>query len=813
MKDLSIKRLKNTSFVNLYSDFILNRNMCSDKYIKILSLATIFLNSKDQYIKRLGYRMIIIYSNQTNDYRPLYEIAINLGIIPIAKFIQTLDKYSFNKTLFTELNLSFFELYNRNNVYYSEEQKELIDFYNNKKDSTISIIAPTSYGKTDLILSTLNECKHRNICIITPTKSLLAQTKMRIINSNISWINKIITHPEMYNGNEDNIVAVLTQERLLRLLKSDSELSFDYVIIDEAHGLLNGDERSVLLASVLIILEKRNKDIIFKFLTPFLCDSDNLKIRNTSFEIDTFKVSEYVKTERLYIYDIRDKISFCTYEQFLDDFYEIEIKSGIMDDIDFIKIYGADKNLVYLNKPTDVEGFGLRISNRLSELISNKIEKACKDIAEYIHPEYNLISCLKKGIIYHHGAVPEPIRIYIEKLYSELDEIKYVITNCTLLEGVNLPAEKMFILDNKKGKGNLSPSNLKNLIGRVCRFNEIFNTKNKNLIKLEPCIYFVVGQYYAVNANVRNFLRNCMKIDKEVRDKPANVLLTNTNIDRENNLKLKSAEEFIENYEKGIIENYDNRYVSTFIGKVCFLNNIKEINIFDKEEEIQNSLNKCYKENIFIDNTEELFNILEWLFLRNVEDNERNQNLLRFKYIETRNFYKMFLDWRIESAPYSKMISYFVNYWNKISVEGKDTLVYMGRWGEESREGVKKLWTNIKYKSNSEKINLAVVRIKDEQDFLDNTIIKYVEVLHDIGLIDEVLYLKIKYGTDDKRKIILVKNGISLGLSNLLIDKYIKYVKVDLVKDTVILQRELIDRMFNNQENEIMISEANYFIK
>lgn len=173
----------------------------------------------------------------------------------------------------------------------------------------------------------------------------------------------------------------------------------------------------------------------------------------------------------------------------------------------------------------------------------------------------------------------------------------------------------------------------------------------------------------------------------------------------------------------------------------------------------------------------------------------------------------MFLDWRIESAPYSKMISYFVNYWNKISVEGKDTLVYMGRWGEESREGVKKLWTNIKYKSNSEKINLAVVRIKDEQDFLDNTIIKYVEVLHDIGLIDEVLYLKIKYGTDDKRKIILVKNGISLGLSNLLIDKYIKYVKVDLVKDTVILQRELIDRMFNNQENEIMISEANYFIK
>lgn len=813
MKDLSIKRLKNTSFVKLYRDFILNKNMCSDKYIKILALATLFLNSNDEYIKRLGYRMIIIYSNQTNDYKPLYEIAINLGIIPIAQFIQKLEKYSFNKTLFTELNSSFFELYHSNDVYYSEEQKELIDFYYDKKDSTVSIIAPTSYGKTDLILSTLRECKNKNICIITPTKSLLAQTKMRIINSNILWINKIITHPEMYNGNEKSIVAVLTQERLLRLLKSDSTLSFDYVIIDEAHGLLNDDERSILLASVIIILQKRNKNTIFKFLTPFLYDSENLKIRNTDFKIDTFKVSEYVKTERFYIYDIRNNRSFCIYDQFLDDFYDIKIQNEQIDDIDFIKLYGEDKNLVYLNRPTDVEEFALRMSNRFSEVVSNRIEKACKDIAEYIHPRYNLIKCLKNGVIYHHGAVPEPIRIYIENLYSDLTEIKYVITNCTLLEGVNLPAEKMFILDNKKGKRNLSPSNFKNLIGRICRFSEIFNTKNKNLMKLEPHIYFVVDKYYSTNSNVRKFLSNCMKIDKSVKDKPENVLLTNVNIDEKNDKQLRQAEEFIENYESGMIENYDNRYATTLIGKACFLNNIKEINIFSQEEGMQKQVNDYYRKNILIYNTEDLFNILYLLFFRHVEENEKNQNLLRFKYVETRNFYKMFLNWRIESAPYSKMIYYFMNYWNKIEDEGKDTLVYMGRWGEESREGIKKLWINIKHKSNSEKINLAIVRIKDEQDFLDNTIIKYIEVLNDIKLIDESLYLKIKYGTDDKRKIILVKNGISLGLSSLLIDNYMKYIKFDLVNDTVLLQRELIDNMSSNQENEIMISEANYFIK
>ena len=51
----------------------------------------------------------------------------------------------------------------------------------------------------------------------------------------------------MYNGTEENLVAVLTQERLLRLLKMQPELYFDFIVIDEAHGLLNDDTSTVLL--------------------------------------------------------------------------------------------------------------------------------------------------------------------------------------------------------------------------------------------------------------------------------------------------------------------------------------------------------------------------------------------------------------------------------------------------------------------------------------------------------------------------------------------------------------------------------------
>ena len=111
------------------------------------------------------------------------------------------------------------------------------------------------------------------------------------------------------------------------------------------------------------------------------------------------------------------------------------------------------------------------------------------------------------------------------------------------------------------------------------------------------------------------------------------------------------------------------------------------------------------------------------------------------------------------------------------------------------------------------KINLAIVRIKEEQDFLDNTVIKYIEVLNDLHLLDEVLYLKIKYGTDDKLKVLLVKNGLSLGLANLVADQYSRYLKINYANNTVKYKDEIIEKMQENDENEVLIYEMQYFIE
>ena len=70
--------------------------------------------------------------------------------------------------------------------------------------------------------------------------------------------------------------------------------------------------------------------------------------------------------------------------------------------------------------------------------------------------------------------------------------------------------DRLYILDNRKGLGYLSPSNFKNLIGRVCRFSEIFKEEPK-LKKLEPEIYLVISEFFRNRAQVEKYLQKTMK--------------------------------------------------------------------------------------------------------------------------------------------------------------------------------------------------------------------------------------------------------------------------------------------------------------
>ncbi|MEG1647734.1 MAG: DEAD/DEAH box helicase [Bacilli bacterium] len=803
--DVTLGRIKHTQFSNLYKKFILNEIDESDN-VKILSIAIIFLNSKNLLVNQFGYRIIVIYCNRTKDFKPLYEVALNRGFFPIVKFIENLIMNNTHRSFYFELNSSFLENYYILNNYRTVEQKELIEFYNDNISKSILAIAPTSYGKTELILSTIKKSLSSNICIITPSKSLLSQTKQRILNENIEGISKVITHPEMYFNTDKSIIAVLTQERLLRMLKMFPEIKFDYAIIDEAHNLLGDEERNELLASVIILLEKRNPTVKFKFLTPFLENGESLKVKYTKFDIESFKVLENIKTEKYYIYNLEQK-KLLFYDQYINETMVVNNNCSEMNEMNFIFNYSLEKNIIYLNRPINVEQFALQFSEYLPEIKSDIIDEVCNNIAEYINEDYNLIKCLKKGIIYHHGSMPDSIRVYIEKSYLKIEEIKYVITTSTLLEGVNLPAYRLFLLDNRRGRGNLTRSSFKNLIGRICRFNDIFNNNNKdNLDKLEPHVYFVIGEFYRKNSDVQKFLKNVACINKNVTDKIENVLLENNkNIDE---AKLNDTLEFLENFEENTLNEYNGQYVQTEVGKSCFQNNVFEINIIDFELEIQKVIDDWRRQKLQIKDTKTIMEVIYTLFISKVNFEGNNyENLKRLTNEKARIFYKMFIDWRINNTSFREMIVTFYKYWEDLIDSKKDTMIYVGKWGDEKRDGYRELWTDIKQKSYTQKINLSIVRIKDEQDFLENNLLKYIEVLHDCEILDESLYLRIKYGTDNQTEILLIRNGISLSLAKLLIKEYNNYIEINKDSYEIKFNKGLLNIMKRNEENEIYITE------
>lgn len=806
--DLTLAKIRNTDFASLYDRFIVGEKLSQKQYEILLAIAICFTNADDTNVQQLGYRIVVEYCNQTNDYIPLYEIAVNKGLYPVSKFIEQHYIDDSKRNFFTEWNDAFTEQYVSGEVCRSEQQNSLVHFFESKKDDTVSVIAPTSYGKSELILSAVKEYAGKKICVLTSTKALLIQTKKRVQQISKGIFPKIVVHPEMYNPNDSSCLAVLTQERLLRIFKKDPQLSFDCIIVDEAHEMLEDDSRSRTLANVIIVAQKRNPEVAFKFLTPFLADSTNLKARYTTYDIEGFKVSEYIKTEKYFLYDLRNHTGLKLYDQFLNKYLPISDNRNLGFEEDVVKAYSAGKNIIYLNKPTDIEKFALALADVLPEVDSELIQTACDNISEYLQPQYNLLTCLRKGIIYHHGSVPDAIRIYIEDLYKKDDAVRYVITSSTLLSGVNLPAERMFILDNKRGRSNLSHDSFKNLVGRVCRFSEIFNDETGNLYRLEPQIYLVFGKYFAQNANCESFLRNVAKVEQNYKDAVDNVLLSEAKITADNEEKLRQASEFIENYENGVVEDYQERYTNTVSGKACIMNGITEFDVFAHEATIQQQVDVYQSESIKISDSNTLLETINDLFIQHLPDNGV-ESLKRLENKEARNFYSMMFEWRVKNKSYAEMISLFVGYWHQLYKKDRNVMVYVGKWGDIKRPGSNVArYTKFVGKTRTQVVNLAIVRIKEEQDFIDNTLIKYVEVLHDLDLIEDRFYAQIKYGTDDERTICLIKNGLSLNSAMLLIKKYGDHLQIDIPASTVVYGENLVAEMIKAEENQIQIYEV-----
>lgn len=815
MSGLSISSLrKNSEFEDLYSKMILGGRELTEKELSLfLEIAILFLNSKDSAVRTFGYRIIVLYTIETADFIPLYEVSLSLGYYPISKVIS--DKNAFFQGVSSFLHSmqeSFIKSFTKNEICFTHEQSIVRKkFLKGSIPEDCAIVAPTSYGKSDMIIRSIKN--KGNVCIVVPTKALISQTKKRVIfDSGISSDREIITHHEMYESSQKNIIAILTQERLVRLMHLHPSLSFEAAYVDEAHNLLENNDRSKLLAASLILLRSRNEDCKMIFLTPFLKDPENLKLSYYPREIESLSINESLKSELYFVKDFRSKGRLKIYDQYFDKFYEPE-SAAINDEVQAVKVSSGAKNIVYINRPSGVIDFSLSLVGHLPLVTSSVLDRICDDIKDYIHEDYSLIECLKRGVAYHHGSMPDGVRLYVEHIYSKETQVRFVVTTSTLLEGVNIPGEKLFMLSNKKGPKKLSPSQFKNLVGRVCRFGELFAGDEKRLKLLRPEIYMFAGKYTDKSANIEKFAQSVAKVGKEIKDKVDNVLLQES--DRSNDIEQKQdILDFIENLSPGATGDSAARQSVTEIGSLCFEHNVNEFSIIENEEEMQDKLDKIKKSKDPMTNLMEVFQVIDDLFLCNITDERKFKNLLRLRSSDTQRFYAFFVNMKMQGWPLSRMISSFVAHWAKVESSSRP-FAYVGSWGDEAidetRPGFRN-WVDLRNKSASEKVNLAIVRVKEEQEFVENFLLKFIEILHELNLVETEIYLKIRYGTSDADKIALIQSGISPTLSSLIFDKYSKYFSRS-SGGGVRLGRKILHEMKANGENGILIFEASYNVR
>ena len=296
-------------------------------------------------------------------------------------------------------------------------------------------------------------------------------------------------------------------------------------------------------------------------------------------------------------------------------------------------------------------------------------------------------------------------------------------------------------------------------------------------------------------------------VEQNYKDAVDNVLLSKAKITADNEEKLRQASEFIENYENGVVEDYQERYTNTVAGKACIMNGITEFDVFAYEVTIQQQVDAYQGESLKISDSNTLLETINELFIQHLPDNGA-ENLKRLEHKEARNFYAMMFEWRVKNKSYAEMISLFVGYWHQLYKKNRNVMLYVGKWGDVKHPGSNVArYTKFDGKNRTQVVNLAIVRIKEEQDFIDNTLIKYVEVLHDLDLIEDGFYAQIKYGTDDERTICLIKNGLSLSSAMLLIKKYGDHLQIDIPASTVVYGENLVAEMIKAEENQIQIYE------
>lgn len=462
----------------------------SEKEFKdLLRFADLLSNSSISEARNDAYR-IITYLNPYFQQDPYYctvskAVYYNLGNFPAVAYLEkennNQSELPFERLMELEAKKIIQKVPESENEFFTDTQYKLFSKLSNAREFSFS--GPTSMGKSFIITAFIRKVIQNkppeNLVVLVPTRALinqfalelkqdletlLEQYKYRIAtNSNIS---------EFSSGENINYILVLTPERLISYISQENP-PIGFLFVDEAHKIAqNEDSRSITTYTSIEKTLKKHPNIKLYFSSPNVSNPEVfLKIfRNTQGK-NYFKTDETPVAQNLYFANLENgEFSYFSNNEF------IKIKSPLPKSAttinDILAHLGKRSNLVYCNTKSRTIDYAKSFADIINLEERNKVlDKASRIIREYIHPDYYLADIIKKGVAYHFGNMPQLIRNLIEDLYKK-GEIRFVFCTSTLLEGVNMPTQNLFILNNKKSTKTLKPIDFWNLAGRAGRLSK-----------------------------------------------------------------------------------------------------------------------------------------------------------------------------------------------------------------------------------------------------------------------------------------------------------------------------------------------------
>ena len=359
----------------------------------------------------------------------------------------------------------------------------------NYLESEFSVVCtPTSSGKSLIaefsIINHFVREKEKKIVYLVPLRALATQVKKdlskRLIKLDIV-VERLVGGMEVLDLDPDLMnaanVLVLTPEKFRFLLNNNviRTEQISSVIIDEGHNISLGTRGLDLEMLVTKLLSQMKHDMSILMLSAVTRNPEDLNSWLNYKNGDNSPLNlEWKPTGVVHAF-LTKKSQLIFYDQL----------AGLKPKIDVPSFNNATSRerivdlarIFHQHGMVMIYGYAKKECEAIAEVLYSKLKgeqtktvnrEASEEIELYMGKNGNLAKYVSIGIAYHHGDLPDHIRLILEKLIRE-DKIRFIVATTTLAEGINSPISSIIIPRLKTGPDDMKNLQLKNLAGRAGR--------------------------------------------------------------------------------------------------------------------------------------------------------------------------------------------------------------------------------------------------------------------------------------------------------------------------------------------------------